>query len=154
MQVSCLSDLERSRLWDLLLKDGLDETMSRCQGALVEDSIDAGVCMTVDFYLSAVCAQLESLKADFRNPVKAKKVVRFPVDLFSHSGSLMTSLFYRVLCVLRKRKNKLTWLSRWKCLGASSRMSLVMRNSERRDVRRNQKAKSGRKGIEPYVYLI
>ena len=56
MQVSRFSDQERSRPWDQLLKVGLDETMSRCQGALVEESTDAGVCMIVDSYLSAVCA--------------------------------------------------------------------------------------------------
>ena len=58
---------------DQLLKVGLDETMCRCQGALVEDRTDAGVCMTVDSYRTAVCAQLESLEAEFRNPVKGKK---------------------------------------------------------------------------------
>ena len=39
-----------------------------------------------------------------------------------------------------------------KCLGVSSRsMSPVKRDRGRREVRRNQKAKNGRKGMEPFV---
>ena len=72
-QVSRLSDPGRNRPWDQLLKVVLDETMSRCHGALIDDSVDATAGMKVDSYRSAVCAQFESLEAEIRNTRKGKE---------------------------------------------------------------------------------
>ena len=73
MQVSRLSNPVRSCPWDQLLKVGLDETMTRCQGALDEENNDAAVGASVDNYRSAACAQLESLEAGIRNAFKGKR---------------------------------------------------------------------------------
>ena len=75
MQVSWLSDEERCRPWDQLLKVGTEATLSRCKQALSVDVRNVeGV--TVDEYRSAVCARLENLETDVNIPIRGKQKQR------------------------------------------------------------------------------
>ena len=87
MQVSRLTDPERGRPWDQLLKVGVEDVLSRCYQVFNEGTVEsAGI--SVDDYRSAVCAQLKSgadgakvqLKSRSRKLTSRGSVVPFSVD--------------------------------------------------------------------------
>ena len=87
MQVSRLTDPERGRPWDQLLKVGVEDVLSRCYRVFNEGTVEsAGI--SVDDYPSAVCAQLKSgaddakvqLKGRSRKLTSRGSVVLFSVD--------------------------------------------------------------------------
>ena len=85
--------------------------MSRCQGALVDDSVNADAGMTVDSYRSAVCARFERLEAEIGNPVEGKKSRQITRPTVFSVLILMTSLLCKGRRVPKGRGIKQTSLS-------------------------------------------
>ena len=90
MQVSRLTDTERGRPWDQLLKVGVEDVLSRCYQVFNEGTVEsAGI--SVDDYRSAVCAQLKSgadgakvqLKSRSRKLLLVVLLFRFPSTMMS-----------------------------------------------------------------------
>ena len=69
MQVSWLTDSVRAKLWDQLLKIGLDQTLSLCV-SMLDNGPDTTVVPMVDEYRSTVLAQLNVMEVMATSPTR------------------------------------------------------------------------------------
>ena len=129
LQVSRLTDRERCRPWDQLLKVGLGETLSRCS-RILQGNVDLVEPFSLDTYRSSVCAQLMSWEAELRSPKKVVPADPVPFSI-SDDEPLLRGTTSASGPRLQKDVEVLT-ASTSKSRGVSSRMSPAKRNRGKR----------------------